>query len=75
MPSAPINASATTPHSVPESDFDLGGAFAKPDQAMVKVHAFGWQRFSQHVEHVGAVRLILPELEMAFDVYAERRSQ
>src|SRR5262245_66583013 len=48
---------------------------AEPGQAVSNMHALGWQRFNQHVEHVGAVRLILTETEMAFDFDAERRPQ
>ena len=63
------------PRSVLELGFDLVGALAEPGQAMADMHAFGRQCANQHVEYVGAVRLILPETEMAFDFGAKRRAQ
>ena len=63
------------PRSVLELRLDLVATLAESGQTVTEMHPFGWQRFNQHVEHVGAVRLILPEAEMAFNFHAERRAQ
>src|SRR5262245_33657505 len=63
------------PRSVLELRLDLVATLAESGQAVTEMHPFGWQRFNQHVEHVGAVRLRLPEPEMAFNFRAGRRAK
>src|SRR3974390_2448272 len=48
---------------------------AEPGQAVADMHALRWQRINEHLEHVSAVRLILPETKITFGLRSERSSQ